>query len=389
MNPHRLNRYHLARFLFFFFLLLFLVVGISSWKLHRSPSPTEITYQQPPLFPQQPSQAPKKLESPPANPSLEALDEEFINLLARVVPSVVSIITTDAPDREILLREFFGFSSKHSSSPNKMGSGMIVSKKGDIITNWHVVKGALDITVELDDGRTLPARLLGFDELADIAVLHIEAESLTPLPFGNSDQVNVGQRVVAIGNPFGLQETVTEGIISAKGRRALSETINEFFQTSALINPGNSGGPLVNIHGEVIGINNFIISRSGGAEGLGFAIPSNVARRVYNDIIHYGHALRPWFGVVLRPLNSSLSKQLGLPGTAGALIAAILPGSPAEKSGLEQGDIIISFNNHPIKDWIDLRQQVAQVEVGKNVPLTIQRGERTLSLSTIIEEQPN
>jgi serine protease Do len=381
-----MKRYQLPRFLLFLLFLFFVVTGIFLWKFYQTSLLEKRTYQQ--LLPPSSTLLTQADSSSCRNPSLQVLDEEFTSLIAHIVPSVVSIITTDAPNCEDLLREFLGPSHVQEASPNKMGSGMIVSKSGDIITNWHVVKDAIEVHAQLDDGRSLPTKLVGFDDRADIAILKIQADHLIPIPFGNSDQVKVGQTVVAIGNPFGLQETVTEGIISAKGRRALSETVNEFFQTSALINPGNSGGPLVNIHGEVIGINNFIISRSGGAEGLGFAIPSNVARRVYNDITRYGHVLRPWFGVVLRPLNTPLAKQLGLTRTSGALIAATLLNSPAEKAGLKPGDVITSFNHHSINDPIDLRHCLEQTEVGEKVTLTIERYGDTVSLSTSIQEEP-
>ncbi len=321
------------------------------------------------------------------NISLQVLDEEITELVARTVPSVVSIITTDQPSRDALLRTFFGLADRTTSSPSQMGSGIIVSKKGHIITNWHVIKDAAEVTVELSDGRSFQATLLGFDERADIAILKIDAEGLTPIAFGDSDQVQVGQNVMAIGNPFGLEETVTQGIISAKGRRAMSEATHEFFQTSALINPGNSGGPLVNIYGEVIGINNFIISRSGGAEGLGFAIPSNVARRTYNDIMQQGHVTRPWFGVILRPLTPSLAHQLELKNTDGALIAGTLPNSPAEQAHLQPGDVITSFNNHRIKDWIDLRNRIAETKDGENIPVTLLRHGSTLTVSVQMKEE--
>jgi S1-C subfamily serine protease len=381
-----MNRYQLPRFLLFLLFLFFVVAGIFIWKFGQLSVLEKKSYQH--LLPRPSSLLTPTDSSYSPNPSLEVLDEEFTSLVARIVPSVVSIITTDAPNCEALLREFFGLSRVQEASPNKMGSGMIVSKSGELITNWHVIKDAIEVSAQLDDGRSLPAKLVGFDERADIAILKIQADHLIPIPFGNSDQVKVGQTVVAIGNPFGLQETVTEGIISAKGRRALSETVNEFFQTSALINPGNSGGPLVNIHGEVIGINNFIISRSGGAEGLGFAIPSNVARRVYNDITKYGHVLRPWFGVVLRQLNTPLANHLGLKSTAGALIVATLLNSPAKKAGIRPGDVITSFNHHSINDLIDLRHCLEQTEVGEKVTLIIQRSDQTLSLSTTIQEEP-
>ena len=321
------------------------------------------------------------------NPSLNMLNDEFTKLVANIVPSVVSIITTDAPSRDELLKQFFGFANQQTPSSNKMGSGMIVSSRGDIITNWHVIKDAAEVTVQLNDGRMLLAKLTGFDERADIAILKIRARNLTPISFGDSDDVKVGEMVVAVGNPFGLQETVTQGIISAKGRRAISEAANEFFQTSTLINPGNSGGPLVNIHGQVIGINNFIISRSGGAEGLSFAIPSNVARRVYNDIMEHGRVIRPWFGVVMRPLNEVLAQQIGLHNTAGALVAATLPGSPAEQGGLKPGDLIITFNGRSIKDWIDLRNRIAETKAGEEVIVRLERKGIVVELPVKIEEE--
>lgn len=383
-----MHRYQLPRFLLFLLFLLLAVAGVFFWKFYQRTLFEKESYQHllspTSSFLARGSSASSNLH----NNSLQILDEEFTGLVARVVPSVVSIITTDALDRDALLREFFGLSHDSTTPPNKMGSGMIVSTKGDIITNWHVVKNALEVIVQLNDGRSLPAKLVGFDERADIAILNIKADNLVAISLGDSDQVKVGQSVLAIGNPFGLQETVTEGIISAKGRRAMSESVNEFFQTSALVNPGNSGGPLVNIYGEVIGINNFIISRSGGAEGLGFAIPSNVARRVYNSIMKYGHVIRPWFGVVLRPLNAPLARQLALTSTAGALIAATLPGSPAEQAGIQPGDVITVFNNHPIQDWIDLRNCVAATEAGQKVTLTIQRSGHPVYFSARIQEEP-
>lgn len=382
-------RYQLPRFFLFLFFLFLPVALLFFWKsFHREVFPFQSgdhllkPHSHASLLPR------GKTIFSLTNPSLEAVDQEVTTLVAHVLPSVVSIIATDQPNRDALLREFFEFAERPTPSPNKMGSGMIVSAKGHIITNWHVVKNAVAVMVELSDGRTFSAQLLGYDERTDIALLKMNAEGLTPIVLGDSDLVQVGQSVMAIGNPFGLEETVTEGIISAKGRRALSEAAHEFFQTSALINPGNSGGPLIDIHGEVIGINNFIISRSGGAEGLAFAIPSNVARRVYNDIMEYGHVTRPWFGVVLRPLNSRLARQLGLQSTAGALIVTILPHSPAAQASLEPGDVITAFNNHSIKDWIDLRNRIAETKVGTTISIAIQRGGESLTLPVTIEEEP-
>jgi Do/DeqQ family serine protease len=320
--------------------------------------------------------------------SLESIDAEFTNLVEHVIPSVVSITTTAAPDREALVRQFFGLKRGGITQASKMGSGMIVSPEGFIVTNWHVINGAAEVSVQLSDGRMLPARVAGADQRSDIAVLKIDAEGLAPIAFGDSENVRVGQMVFAVGNPFGLQETVTQGIISAKGRRTVSEAANEFFQTSTTINPGNSGGPLIDIHGNVIGINNFILSSSGGSEGIGFAIPSNVARRVYEDIVQHGRVIHPWFGVVMRPLTPTLARQLELPDAHGALVAATLANSPAERSGLQPGDVILSFNNRPIRDDKDLRNRVAEAQVGTPAKFTVLRAGAPLELSAVMEEEP-
>jgi Do/DeqQ family serine protease len=320
--------------------------------------------------------------------SLERLDHEFTDLVEHVIPSVVSITTTTPPDREALVRQFFGLGGGNVTPSSKMGSGMIVSPEGYIVTNWHVVNGASQVTVQLSDGRSLPASIAGADRRSDIAVLKINADGLQPIAFGDSELVKVGQMVFAVGNPFGLQETVTQGIISAKGRRTMSEAANEFFQTSTTINPGNSGGPLVDIHGKVIGINNFILSRSGGSEGIGFAIPSNVARRVYEDIVQRGRVIHPWFGVVMRPLTAELAKQLHLPNASGALVVATLAGSPAERSGLMGGDVITALNGHPIRDGKDLRNRVAEAEVGPAITMEVLREGKPLQLTVIMMEEP-
>ena len=381
------NRGNLPAFLLFLFALALAVGGIAFWRLMQ-PKPLPQVTQTLSGWSALQYQKDRFSHSLASDRSLETIDREFTALVEHVIPSVVSIATTTAPDRDVLIRQFFGLSGGNVSQNSKMGSGMIVSPEGYIVTNWHVVKGASQVTVQLSDGRSLPAAIAGADQRSDIAVLKVATEGLEPIAFGDSELVKVGQMVFAVGNPFGLQETVTQGIISAKGRRTVSEAANEFFQTSTTINPGNSGGPLVDIHGKVIGINNFIISRSGGSEGIGFAIPSNVARRVYEDIVQRGRVIHPWFGVVMRPLNASLAKQLGLPNSNGALVAATLAGSPAERSGLLGGDVIVSFNGHPIRDGKDLRNRVAEAEVGPPTGLGVLRGGRPLQLSVTMIEEP-
>lgn len=383
IRPFR-QRGNLPRFLLFL-LVLALGVGLFAfWRLMRleTPSPPAVLSRGGTALP------PAERSDRPGSRSLESMDSEFTDLVDRVIPSVVSITTTTAPDREALVRQFFGMAGGGAPQTSKMGSGMIVSPEGHIVTNWHVINGALEVAVQLNDGRTLTARVAGADPRSDIAVLKVEAEGLTPIDFGDSESVRVGQMVFAVGNPFGLQETVTQGIISAKGRRTLSEASNEFFQTSTTINPGNSGGPLIDIRGRVIGINNFIISRSGGSEGIGFAIPSNVARRVYEDIIQRGRVIHPWLGVVMRPLTKSLARQLGLPDSRGALVAATLANSPAERGGLMGGDVILSFNGRPVRDGKDLRNRVAEAPVGATASFSVLRAGKPLELKVTMEEEP-
>jgi serine protease Do len=377
-------RGNLPAFLIFVLLLALLVGGVAFWRLTRPPSPP---------YPRISgatggTRAPGDREPLATGRSLELMDREFTDLVDHVIPSVVSINTVTAPDREALVRQFFGLSRGPVTPLSQVGSGMIVSPEGHIVTNWHVVKGASQVSVQLSDGRTLQARLAGADPRSDIAVLKTDAEGLIPIAFGDSEKVRVGQMVFAVGNPFGLQETVTQGIISAKGRRTTSEAANEFFQTSTTINPGNSGGPLIDIHGRVIGINNFIISHSGGSEGIGFAIPSNVARRTYEEIVRKGRVSHPWLGVVMRNLNSRLAVQLGLPDAKGALVAATMAGSPAERGGLAGGDVIVSFNGQPVRDGNDLRIRVAETEIGAPVTLGIQRKGTPLQLTVSMEEEP-
>ncbi len=319
-------------------------------------------------------------------PSLLAkLDREFTALVSRVLPSVVSIeaIPADNVDpRFQMLRFLFG---GDEAGVRPSGSGVIVSASGHVVTNLHVVNNARAVQVQLADGRTLPATFVGADGPSDIALLKIEAEGLQVLPFGDSDKVNVGQMVFAVGNPLGLQETVTQGIISAKGRRALSEAANEFFQTDAAVNPGNSGGPLVNLEGEIIGINNSI---SPQGQGIGFSIPSNTVRRVFESIRDHGRFIRPWFGAYMRSLTPQLAQQLGLPDASGVLMLHIYEGSPAEKGGVKPGDVIIEFNGKTVRDLIDLRNRVAETDIGQEIAMRVRREGKELTLRSVVAAEP-
>jgi serine protease Do len=271
------------------------------------------------------------------------------------------------------------------SEATASGSGVIVSPEGHIVTNLHVVAGAGAVEVQLGDGRSLPAGLVGADSLSDIAILKIDAPDLKYLPLGDSDAVNVGQMVFAVGNPLGLHETVTQGIISAKGRRAQSEAANEFFQTDAAINPGNSGGPLVNLRGEIIGINNSVSLKG---QGIGFAIPSNTVRHVFESIRDYGRFIRPWFGAYMRSVTRQLAAQLRLPDETGAFVMRVYNGSPAELGGLKPGDVIVEYNGKPIRDAIDLRNRVIETEIGQKVLLQVRRAGHELEVPVVITAEP-
>lgn len=384
IRPYKRSRGNLPGFLLFLLILLLAVGAAAYWKINR-PTPSQNSSQ---IVRGSGSEIPAEKVPLSVGRSLESVDREFTELVDHVVPSVVSITTTPTLDREALVRQFFGLNRGGIPQNNKMGSGMIVSPEGHIVTNWHVINGTSQVTIQLNDGRTLPAVVAGADQRSDIAVLKVEAEGLSPIAFGDSESVKVGQMVFAVGNPFGLQETVTQGIISAKGRRTMSEAANEFFQTSTTINPGNSGGPLVDIHGKVIGINNFIISRSGGSEGISFAIPSNVARRVYEDIVERGRVIHPWLGVVMRPLTPGLATQLGLSDTRGALVAATMNTSPAQRAGLTGGDVILSLNGRVIRDGKDLRNRVAEAQVGIPATFSILRSGKAIDLTVVMEEEP-
>jgi serine protease Do len=325
---------------------------------------------------------------------LAAADQEFTKLVEAVVPSVVSITTSKRVRVNPYLidpfEQFFGMQRRgvpRDLVQNALGSGVIVSKEGYIITNNHVIANVDEIKVQLTDGRVESAQVIGADEQTDIAVLKINAPNLAPLPFGNSDEVKVGQLGIAVGNPFGLQETVTKGIISARGRRSADDSGGELFQTDTAINPGNSGGPLVNIRGEIIGINSSIASGTGGWQGIGFAVPSNVARRALESVLKHGRVVRGYLGVVIQELTPELAAQFGVPDAHGALVTECAPDSPAEKAGIKGGDIIQKFNGKKIAGIRDLRSRVAELEVGSKAELGILRDKKEMNLAVEVAEQ--
>src|SRR5206468_1051038 len=267
---------------------------------------------------------------------------------------------------------------------NALGSGVIVTNEGHIITNNHVVDQVDEIEVQLSDGRTKKARLVGADSQVDLAVLKIDDPGVKPLKLADSDMVQAGDFVLAIGNPFGFEETVTDGIISSKGRPNRTDAFGDLLQTNAAINPGNSGGPLINLRGEVVGINTAIVSRSGGSQGIGFAIPSNTIRTALESLLKQGRIIRGYLGILSRALQPG---QNGTEGE-GVIIDEVVPGSPAAQAQLQKGDIIRKFGSHDVKNFPALRSLVAQTELNKNVELEIVRNGKPLNVTTQIKEQP-
>jgi serine protease Do len=328
--------------------------------------------------------------------SLEALNRERRALVSSVIPSVVAVKTSKKIDirREYSLDPFeffFRNQQRQFRNPNDealvqnaLGSGVIVTNEGHIITNNHVVDQVDEIEVQLSDGRTKKARLIGADSQVDLAVLKIDDPGVKPLKLADSDTVQAGDFVLAIGNPFGFEETVTDGIVSSKMRPNRTDAFGDLLQTNAAINPGNSGGPLINLRGEVIGINTAIISRSGGSQGIGFAIPSNTVRTALESLLKQGRIIRGYLGIQARALQPEQSST----DNEGVVVDQVVPGSPAAQAQLQKGDVIRKFNGHEIKNFPALRSLVAQAELNKNVELEVVRGGKPLKVTTQIKEQP-
>lgn len=323
----------------------------------------------------------------------------FSEIASSLSPSVVNISTTKVMKRELAplledpFSEFFSpfrdFKMPKKWKEQSLGSGVIVSSDGYIITNNHVIEQADEIRVTLFDKRSFKAKVIGADNKTDVAVVKIDADNLYAVQWGDSDKLQVGEFVLAIGNPYGLSHTITMGIISAVGRANVGiADYEDFIQTDAAINPGNSGGPLVNTKGEVIGINTAIFSKSGGYQGIGFAVPSNMARLVMNQLIQKGKVTRGWLGVTIQEITPELSQKFGLKTAKGALIGDVAKGSPAEKSGLRRGDIILEFNGKKVDDVGNLRNMVAQSKVGIQIPITILRSGKEYAINVTTSELP-
>lgn len=302
-------------------------------------------------------------------------------MLEQTMPAVVNISTTshvEVRENSLLndpfFRRFFGLEPKRRERRTQsLGSGVIVdAENGYILTNQHVIKGAEEITVTLRDRRRLRAQLIGSDPDADVAVIQVRGDSLREVPIADSDSLRVGDFVVAIGNPFGLGQTVTSGIVSALGRSGLGiEGYEDFIQTDASINPGNSGGALVNLRGELVGINTAILAPSGGNIGIGFAIPANMARTLMEQLIEFGEVRRGYLGIQVQDLNPQLAQAFQLELGQGVVITKVVPGSPADQAGLEAGHIIISVDDRPIESAADLRNWIGLVPVDHTVTLKV------------------
>lgn len=314
-------------------------------------------------------------------------------VIQQVTPAVVNIAVLAGGDgaenpllRDPFFRRFFELPQRQRPQASA-GSGVIIdAQKGFVITNHHVIKNAREIMVNLKDRRQFPAKLVGADAGTDIALLQIQPDALTALPFGDSDALSVGDFVLAIGNPFGIGQTVTSGIVSALGRSGLNiEGYEDFIQTDASINPGNSGGALVNLRGELIGINTAIIGPSGGNVGIGFAIPSAMARSVVAQLIRFGEVRRGRFGASAQDVSHELARALGVTPNEGAVLVEVGAGAPAEKAGLRRGDVVVAVNGRPVRGSADLRNQLGLIPVGDVAELRYLRDGRASTARVTIE----
>lgn len=346
--------------------------------------------------------APAEPAQPPAtNTAPVALQTSYADLVSRVSPAVVTIRSTERARAaqqfpfmdDPVFREFFGdrLPQQQPRQVQGVGSGVIVNSDGFILTNHHVVDGALEIRVELTDNRVFTAKLVGSDPPSDLAVLKVDAQNLPAIRMGDSDRVRVGDPVLALGNPMGIGQTVTSGIISAKGRTTgLSDgSFEDFLQTDAAINRGNSGGALVNTTGELIGINSQILSPSGVNIGIGFAIPSNMAKAVMDQLLKTGKVRRGMLGVTIQSVDADLASSLNLPAARGAIVTSVAPGGPAERAGIKRGDVITSVNNQTVADNNVLRNQIASLGPGSNATLTLMRNGREQNVQVTLAELPD
>jgi len=323
--------------------------------------------------------------------------ESFAPAAQKVIPSVVNVFTQQKVSnpahpalQDPIFRYFFG--DRLDARPREvsnLGSGVIISPNGYILTNQHVVEAADEIQVALANGKTVPARVVGSDPETDLALRKIDAGGLPAITFAEPDSLKVGDWVLAVGNPFGVGQTVTAGIVSALGRTHLGiNTFENFIQTDAAINPGNSGGALVDASGNLVGINSAIYSRTGGSQGIGFAIPVSIARKVMEQIIKSGSVTRGWVGVEVQDLSPELAESFSLKSAEGALIAGVLKGGPADVGGIRPGDILLAVNGHTVADSASLLNLIAALKPGEDAQLTVARKQQTLNLKIQVGRRP-
>ncbi|MGM0535939.1 MAG: Do family serine endopeptidase [Pseudomonadota bacterium] len=358
--------------------------------------------------------------APPATPALVQSDDEnksreapevrqaepltrqqgpasYAQAVERAAPAVVNIYSTRVVEREEhplmsdpFFRQFFGDElPSRQRMLSSLGSGVIVSDDGYVLTNHHVIRGADEIQVALRDGRETLAEVIGTDPESDLAVLRIELDSLPVIELTDTTRVAVGDVSLAIGNPFGVGQTVTMGIISATGRSHLGlNAYEDFIQTDAAINPGNSGGALVNAEGALVGINTAIFSRSGGSQGIGFAIPANLARNILDELVTRGRVIRGWMGIEAQELNQELAASFGLQTPAGVIIAGVVPDGPADRAGLQPGDVLLEVDGQPVLDPRRTMSNIASVAPGTRLPLTVVRGGERQEVTIELGERP-
>jgi serine protease DegQ len=329
------------------------------------------------------------------SPTLPARSNSYSEAVQRAVPAVVNIYTAKEARgarhpflNDPLFRQFFGENLNESQRSQGLGSGVIVSDKGYILTNQHVVEAADEIEVALSNGRRLKARPVGSDPDTDLAVLQVDASDLPAITFGDDAGLKLGDVVLAIGNPFGIGQTVTMGIVSGLGRTPGINTFENFIQTDAAINPGNSGGALVDAHGNLVGINTAIYSRSGGSLGIGFAIPASSAKQVLESIISSGSVSRGWIGVEPREVSIDVAESLMIKPGTGILIAGVVRGGPADAAGIKPGDVLVSLAGKPVSDPTSMRNLVAGLAPGSSATATLRRDQKDVELRIDIGKRP-
>ncbi|MEQ6918346.1 Do family serine endopeptidase [Halomonas aquatica] len=321
----------------------------------------------------------------------------YAQAVERAAPAVVNIYSSRVVEREEhplmsdpFFRQFFGDETpSRQRMLSSLGSGVIISDDGYVLTNNHVIRGADQIQVALRDGRETLAEVIGTDPETDLAVLRIDLESLPVIELTDTTRIAVGDVSLAIGNPFGVGQTVTMGIISATGRSHLGlNAYEDFIQTDAAINPGNSGGALVNAEGALIGINTAIFSRSGGSQGIGFAIPANLARSILEELVIRGRVIRGWMGIEAQDLNQELAASFGLESPIGVVIAGVVPDGPGDRAGLQPGDVLLEVDGQPVLDPRQTMSDIAAVEPGTRLPLTLVRGGERREVNIELGERP-